>query len=71
MTKHFFFKVHTGPTQVQQVANRFRLHLAGSEVLEGTERVWVHIWADNTQAVERRLAGLPTWMHPATINEFR
>lgn len=71
MTKHFYFKVWTGPTTVNQTANLLRLHFADCEVLAGTERVWVHVFADSEQDVTRRLAGLPRWMtRELTLNEF-
>lgn len=71
--KHFFWHIFTGPTQVNQTADLLRLHFANCEVLEGTERVWVHMFAHEVQTVERRQAGLPSWMRIAesSINVMR
>lgn len=71
--KHFFWHVFTGPTQVRQAADRLRLHFADCEVLEGTERVWVHMFAHDVSSVVRRQAGLPHWLQIAqsSINQYR
>lgn len=69
--KHYFFRVWTGPTSVKRAADLLRLHFANCEILEGTERVWVHVYANHWQDVRRHLAGLPQWLKPIYINEFQ